>query len=367
VSARALLPAAFALALAGAHAVPAAVRPSPRPVFEVGADLSSLPQVQSRGASFRDRGRAADPLALLRARGFTAVRLRLWHSPADGACGLESTLALARRVHAAGLGLMLDLHYSDTWADPGHQSPPAAWTGLDPETLARSVHAYTRGVLEAFATQGTPPDYVQIGNEIDGGMLWETGRVRGADDTAGWDRLALLLAGAARGVRDGAPRARIVVHVARGGDTAGCRAFFDRLASARLDYDVIGVSYYPWWHGTLDALADNLGSLARRFGKDVMVVETAYPWTLRAFDAGHNLVGGRDQLLQPYTATAAGQAAFARDVRRVVAGVPDGHGAGVWWWEPAWIAGPGAGSPWENCALFDSAGVLLPAARALAR
>lgn len=364
------LAAALALCAALAGAAPATARPrAARPAFDTGADVSSLPQVEAGGGTFRAAAgdTTSDALALLRAAGFTSVRLRLWHSPADGACGLDSTLRLAARAHALGFRLLLDLHFSDTWADPGHQSPPAGWRDLGAASLADSVRGFARGACAALVAQGTPPDLVQTGNEIDGGLLWNTGRLEGGGSPAQWDRLAALLAAAARGVREGAPGARIVIHLSRGGDAAGCRAFFERLEAARADWDVCGVSYYPWWHGSLDDLQANLDGLANRFDKDVAVVETAYPWTLRWFDGERNVVGTEAQLRDTGAAAPARQAAFAQQVRRVVAGVPEGHGIGVWWWEPAWIAAPRHGSPWENCALFDSVGVILPAARAFAR
>lgn len=358
----------LAAVLAALLALPWASLPAPavaaraRPVS--GADVSSLPQVEAGGGAFHDDGAPVDALAALRRAGFGAVRLRVWHSPAEGACGPAATVALAKRARALGLRVMLDLHYSDTWADPAHQSPPLAWRGLAPAVLADSVRAWTRDVVGACAAAGAAPDWVQLGNEVDGGLLWPAGRL-GADD-AGADAFAALLRAAAEGVRAGAPAARRVVHFSRGGDAAATAAFFDRIVRRGVPFEVVAVSYYPWWHGPLPRLADNLAALARRFGRDVMVVETAYPWTLRAFDTTHNVVGEPRQV-SAWAATPAGQAAFARAVRSAVARVPDGRGAGVFWWEPAWIAAPGRGSPWENCALFDSAGVALPALRAFAR
>jgi arabinogalactan endo-1,4-beta-galactosidase len=348
-------------------AIPARSAPESAP-FEIGADLSSLPHTEAGGAAFRDRNGAADAIALLKRGGFTAVRLRLWHSPAGGECGLDSTLALARRAHAAGLRVLLDLHFSDTWADPGHQAPPAAWRGLSAGALAESAGAYAHGAVAALVAQGTPPAAVQVGNEVDAGVLWDEARVGGSFDTpAHWAAFTSVLAAAATGVHAACPAARVVVHLASGGDRVACVRALDRMVAARVPFDVIGLSYYPWWHGSLEALRANLAALARRYGRDVMVVETAYPWTLGWFDAERNLVGRPEQLLAGFPATPAGQAAFARAVRRVVQDVPDDRGAGVWWWEPAWIAAPRGASPWENCALFDSSGTALPALRTFAR
>lgn len=339
-------------------AAPAGARPI------VGADVSSLPRVEAGGGVFRAADTTADALALLRAAGVDAVRLRVWHSPADGACGVAEAVALARRAHARGMRVLLDPHFSDTWADPGHQSPPAAWRGLPLPVLADSVRAWTRDLVADCVAAGATPEWIQLGNEVDGGLLWDTGRLGRGDD--GWEAFATLLRAAADGAREGAPRVRRVLHVSAGGDADRCAWFYAQAIRHRVPFEVIGVSYYPWWHGSVADLAKNIAALATRFGRDVMVVETAYPWTLRAMDDTHNPVGEPAQL-RGWPATPQGQAAFARAVRRAVARVPGGRGAGTWWWEPAWIAAPRNGSPWENCALFDSTGRALPALRAFGR
>lgn len=305
-----------------------------------GADLSSLPRV----AAVDD-----DLLEQLKARGLDTVRLRVWHSPPDGACSLPEMAALAGRVHAAGLDLLLDLHYSDTWADPGHQAPPRAWQGLPVNALADSVRAYTRDVMRVLAARGVAPACVQVGNEITGGFLWDTGRVGGAFDTPRqWDNLALLLragiAGMDDGLLPGAARPAVMLHI----DNAGNRHLLDGLARRGVLFDVIGVSYYPWWHGDLSTLESNLRDLSARYGKRVVVVETAYPWTLQWFDDTHNLVGQESQLLPGYPATPEGQARFLAEVTRIA-------GGDVVWWEPAW-AGPG--SAWENMGWVDGRGRL---------
>lgn len=333
-----------------------------------GADLSSLPRLEAAGAVYRIDGVARDPLAIFHDAGYRLVRLRLWHSPADSLDRLPTVVAFAQRVRAAGFEILLDLHYSDTWADPGRQDPPAAWVGLSEAALADSVRSYTAGVVRAFRGAGVMPERIQLGNEIDNGLLWDQGRV-GAEGTrwdtpAQWSRLAALLVAAAAGVRDAAPAGsppRIVLHVASGGDTAVCRRFFEQMVAARVPFDEIGVSFYPWWHGTLERLAANLADLARRFGKPVMVAETSYPWTLGWADGVHNLMGLESQLHAGYPATPEGQRRFLADLLEVVAGVPDGLGAAVITWEPAWTAVKGStGSPVENLALFDFDGEALP-------
>jgi arabinogalactan endo-1,4-beta-galactosidase len=346
---------------------PAAADPFPL----AGVDLSFQPQWVDAGAVYRDGHGPQALLPLLHERGLRLVRLRLWHRPTDGWCGLESTLDLARACHAAGFRLCLDLHYADTWADPGRQPQPAAWRGLPLAALTDSVRTYTANVLGAFRDAGVPLAYVQLGNEIDNGMLWNTGRIGGAGSE--WDTplqraaFAQLLGAAADGARQAlSPRhgTQLVVQAAAGGDNAACARLFDLLQSEGVDFDVIAVSYYPWWHGDLAALETNLRSLALRFGKPLLVAETAYPWTLAWHDQAPNIVGLPSQLLPDLPATPDGQAAFAARLRKLAEAVPGG--VGVIWWAPDLIpVAGGPGSPWENLALFDFSGAALPALGAL--
>ncbi|MFN8589112.1 MAG: glycosyl hydrolase 53 family protein [Candidatus Eisenbacteria bacterium] len=357
-----VLAALVLLAAAPSHAARAR---APHPVV-AGADLSSLPMVERAAATFGSADTTGDAITVLKRAGFTSVRLRLWHTPPDGHCGLAATLALARRAHEAGMRVLLDLHYSDTWADPAHQSPPAAWASLAPATLADSVRTYTRDVLAAFVAQGTPPEWVQLGNEVDGGMLWDTGRLRGGRFTLeSRTAFAALLRAAADGAHAGSPATTRVIHYANGGDRDGAEEFFAQLEERGVPFDAIAVSYYPWWHGTPQQLERTLRALAARFRRDVLVAETAQPWTTQWFDDTHNAAGKLPAFAHP--ATPEGQRDFARELRAIVTRIPDGRGIGVWWWEPAWLALPGAPSPWENCTLFDEHGRLLPAAEALAK
>jgi arabinogalactan endo-1,4-beta-galactosidase len=331
----------------------------------VGADLSFMPRLESLGATFSRDGQAAPLLALVAEAGVGLVRLRLWHTPNEPWHGLEATVAFAHRVQAAGFALMLDLHYSDTWADPGQQTIPAAWHGVPAAALADSVAAYTTRVVARFVDEGLTPRYVQLGNEIDAGLLWDAGRVgwpgSAWDTPAQWKALTSLLqaaAGAARAALPPGAPTELIVHLAPGGDNARCRWFLDQLTSAGVDYDVIGLSYYPWWHGTLWQLKANLRDLGPRYVKALMVVESAYPWTLETADATGNFVTGEGELQGGYPATPFGQRDFLRDVRRVV---ETSGGLGVVTWEPALIpVDGGPGNPYENLTLFDFGGDALP-------
>ncbi|MBP6469731.1 MAG: arabinogalactan endo-1,4-beta-galactosidase [Chloroflexi bacterium] len=335
--------------------------PAPPPFWR-GVDVSFLPQLEDAGAIFYDQGVPQDALAIVANHGINSVRLRVWVNPPDGHHGKEETLALAKRIHALGLGLLLDVHYSDTWADPAHQTKPAAWADLDFAELETAVYTYTLDLLSALKGQGTLPDIVQIGNEITPGILWDDGRVGGSYNN--WPQLAALLQAGIAGVRDSLASTdtiQIMIHLDAGGNNAVCRWFLDNLKAQGVNFDVLGLSYYPWWQGSLADLANNLQDLSQHYPQDIILVETAYPWTLDWQDDTHNLVGEPAQLLPDYPASPAGQAAFLRDVLAMVQAVPGGKGIGVYYWEPEYIAVNGFGSFWENMALFDFAGHSLPA------
>ncbi len=348
--------------------IPAA-SPGP-PVFLHGADISWTDELSSKGATWADSaGRTANLLQLLKSRGVNAIRLRAWVDPPGGWCGSARTIAMARQARAAGFKLLLDIHYSDHWADPGKQNKPAAWRNLSFEELEREVRRYTRSLVAQMVAQDASPHMVQVGNEVTGGMLWDDGRVGGAfDRPEQWDRFAGLLAAGIAGVREGAgsgPSIETMVHVDQGANLPGCRWFFDKLLARGVEFDLIGLSYYPWWHGNLEAFSENLEGLANTYEKRIIVVETAYPWTLRWNDNEHNMVGTESRLLPGFPATPEGQAAFLREVMGRVRAAPKSLGAGVFYWEPAALSLPGHGSSWENLSLFDFTGRELPGLRAL--
>lgn len=327
-------------------------------------DLSFLDELEAAGAVYRDAGTTGDALEILKSRGFNAVRLRVFHTPTELRDGLEDVLALARRARTLELGLVLDFHYSDTWADPGRQIKPNAWTTLSYETLRDSVQAYTQHVLAALKAQGTVPDIVQIGNEITGGFLWNDGRVGGAFDTPlQWKRLGALLQSATAGVQAVVgDSSRIMIHIDRGGSPSVARWFFDHLVAEGVSFDLIGLSYYPWWHGPLEEFHATLNLLKARYRVPVFLAETAYPWTLGWFDDTHNIVGLPEHVLPGFPATPQGQAAF---LAAVVESLMRVAAQGACYWAPDYVAAPGYGSPWENLALFDDQGDVLPAAAAL--
>lgn len=328
----------------------------------VGGDISFLAEIEDHGGVYSDADGEKDLLLLMKQHGFDSIRLRLWHTPEGTYSTLDQVRSMAARIDAAGLRFLLDIHYSDSWADPGKQNKPAAWVGLAFGALVDSVYQYSRDVIASLRSQGTVPFMVQIGNEISAGMLWPDGRVGGAYDTpAQWGNLVALLEAARRGVLDAAPDAppEIAIHFGNGADNAACRWFFDHLVDRGLDFDAIGVSYYPAWHGTPTALRLNLADLTTRYDKAVHVLETAYPWTLDWVDETNNILGTEADLLQGYPATVAGQSAFLRALRGILQYVPGDRDRGVYYWSPEWIAVEGVPSAWENATLFDFSGRML--------
>lgn len=337
--------------------------------FLRGGDVSEIPEVEAAGARYSYHGRRGDPFAILRRAGWNFVRFRIWNAPKAGYCDKAHTLAMARRAKAQGMKISLDFHYSDWWADPGKQFKPAAWKDLPFDRLAKAVHDYTEDVVAAMVAQGTRPYMVQIGNEITSGMLWPDGKLNG-DDPKQWANLAALIDAGIRGVHDaeGGRPILTMIHLDRGGDVKGATWWFDHLKAYDVPFDAIGLSYYPFWHGSLVAMRNTVDELARRYGKDVYIVETGYPWTLNSEEHGQGHVFNQSRGILPgYPPTKEGQAEFLVRVNDIVRHVPGGHGKGVLYWAPTWISGPRQASPYDNLALFDEQGAALPAVDALGR
>jgi arabinogalactan endo-1,4-beta-galactosidase len=333
-----------------------------------GADISFTLQEEGIGQSYSDNGQTAPLETILAGHGANFVRLRVWVNPPKGTSDLDSALALARRANAAGLHLLLDLHYSDSWADRTTQQTPAAWRGKNPAELRNIVHDYTRDVISAFTRQGTPVDILQIGNETTHGMLWPTGQIykQSGED---WTEYAELVKAGINGAREGNPASalRIMLHADTGADQGASTYYFDHLQQQGIDFDVLGLSYYPFWHGSLSELKQNLHALASRYGKDIIIAETAYPWTLSSGGNVQSVVTTLDALpdAAAYPPTPQGQAKFFQALNQILREVPDGHGAGYFIWEPGWLPGIPAdsrtGNAHSNLTLFDWWGHGLPA------
>ena len=321
-----------------------AVLPSPSLAqkFLCGGDVSEIPQVEAAGGTYRYRGKVQDPFAIMQKAGWNFVRFRIWNDPKNGFCDKAYTLKLAQRARAHGLKISLDFHYSDWWADPGKQYAPAKWRDLSMDQLETALYGYTKDVVDSMIRQGTPPYMVQVGNEITSGMCWPQGRLDG-NKPGPWQNLARLLNAGIRAVHDAAGKRHILtmIHLDRGGDNQVSRWWFDHIVHEGVNFDAIGLSYYPFWHGRLSAMKSNIDDLAARYGKDVYIVETAYPWTeaSQAHQEGV-LNDGKAAPESAYPVSPAGQAAFLEQAKAIIRAVPGHRGKGLLYWAPTWISAP---------------------------
>ena len=302
----------------------------------------------------------------MRHHGCNCFRLRLFVDPDHTGVvvnDLAYTTRLAKRVKDSGARLLLDFHYSDTWADPAHQTKPAAWADLDPDGLVEAVARHTRESVAHLVAAGAAPDIVQVGNEITPGMLWPDGKLYGVGDPVEqWSAFARLLRAGGAAVRAAAPGARVALHIDKGANRGATKWFFDKIAEHAVDYDIIALSYYPWWHGSMDDVRDNLLNTARDFAKDILLVETAYPYAPTEFRGSE---GWRDNMR--WATTPDGQRDFLTELTQVVGETPDGRGLGVLWWYPESVPVPDM-HIWYggHNALFDAQGEVLPALTAFA-
>ncbi|MDR9414963.1 MAG: glycosyl hydrolase 53 family protein [Gracilimonas sp.] len=313
--------------------------------YAVGADLSFLKMAEDNGTVFKDNGVAKPGLDIFNDHGYDWIRLRLFHSPDRLPNDLEYTIELAQQAKKRGMKFLLDYHYADSWADPGKQPIPAAWEGLEYEVVRDSVYEYTKKTIEAFREAGVMPEMVQIGNEIRNGMMWPMGKL-----PERWDAFAGLLKAGIDGVDAGRGqeiRPLIMVHYDNGADAKGNRAFFENIESYSIPFDIIGLSYYPWWHGSLLEFRENLLSLMTHFDQDIMLVETAYNWREAEYS---------EEELAPYPETPQGQRDFLESVHETLINIPSQRIKGIFWWEPAVIAGV----PIRSRGYFDDEGNVLP-------
>lgn len=334
--------------------------------FIKGMDLSSLEAVEDAGGEFFDGNgnKINDILQYLKAdKDVNYVRLRIWNNPttsfdAGDYCNKEHTIEMAQRIKQAGLKFLLDFHYSDTWADPSYQSKPEAWKDLNFSELKQAVYDYTADILNSLNTVGAYPDMVQVGNEISGGMLWEDGYIDNLDN------LAELLNSGISAVRDTTPinqKTKIMIHLAEGGDKERFEYFFDNMiARGVTDFDVIGMSYYPYWHGTPQDLKSNMNNIVKRYQKEVVVAETSYPQTYEDADSQPNLIGKEETDVVGLEANVENQKLMLETVFNTVANVDNDKGLGVFYWEPLWLpvdgvgVAKGQGNEWDNQILFDA-------------
>ena len=285
--------------------------------FVKGADIGWLPQMEATGYKFfNDKGVEQDCFQILKDHGINAIRLRTWVNPTDdkasGHCSKQETVAMAVRAQKMGMKVMIDFHYSDSWADPAQQRKPAAWVGHDFPTLLTDVYYYTADVMSALKSAGVTPQWVQVGNEITNGMIYPEG------STSNWSQLIQLANKGYDAVKSVCPTSMVILHIDQGNNITRSRWWFDNAQSNNAKYDIIGLSYYPYWLDgspdfslSIDDLGTNLNDLASRYGKEVMIVE----------------VGGVDSQPQnSYDMLVA--------VQNKVKVVPGDKGLGLFYWEP---------------------------------
>ena len=330
----------------------------------VGGDISCFPEYKE--AQYKDQdGNSISLLPFLHEKGMNAMRVRLFVDPSgytvengekkpdSNVCqSLHYIIPLCQDIITNGFDLMLDFHYSDTWADPVKQWTPKDWEQLSDSELYTQIYDYTRDVLTTLADHGAAPDFIQTGNEISYGMLWgpytsnsnssSLKKIYYNSDT-NWDRFSNLLSNAIRACREVCPKAKIIIHSERTPQPAVLTGYFDRIKSHAIDYDIIGLSYYPYFHGRTSALESALTALdAKNYGKEIWVVETGSTinWT----------IGDDDK--QFYEPTDAGQNQFAKDLLAVL----DNHPSvtGLFWWEMEYNAYGSSLQGWYNASLFDN-------------
>ncbi|WP_345276904.1 glycoside hydrolase family 53 protein [Litoribaculum gwangyangense] len=315
--------------------------------YMIGADLSFVKDAEDKGFVFKENGQPKSCIEIFKDHGYNWIRLRLFHNPKLGAYNLPNnldyTIALAREAKDKGFKFLLDYHYSDTWADPGKQFTPKDWETKTFEELTEEVFEYTKITMVAFKDEGVFPDMVQVGNEISNGMLWPIGKL-----PDNWDNFASLLQAGINGVKASCgnnPCPKIMIHIDKGGDKTFTKYFFDKIRNYKIEYDVIGQSYYPWWHGSLLDLRECLHFASKEYNKDIIVVEAAYNFRRQEY---------KDKI-GPFPETPQGQKEFLEEVNKIILNVPNGRGIGLFWWEPA---APNRG--FESRTFFDSEGNVMP-------
>lgn len=302
--------------------------------FINGVDVSSALALEDSGVIFRDdQGRPADLFEVLADHDVTDVRVRVWNDPFDadgngyggGDVDVDRAVEIGERATAAGLGLLVDFHYSDFWADPAKQQSPKAWTSLTVDEKATETREYTAAALEQFEAAGVDVRMVQVGNETNNGVAGVTG----------WPGMAKIFSAGSAAVREVYPDALVAVHFTNPESAGRYAGYAAELDARGVDYDVFASSYYPYWHGSTANLTSVLRQVADTYDKKVMVAETSWAHTLEDADGHSNVIDLASEATQ-YPISVQGQATAVRDVIEAVVDVGDA-GIGVFYWEPAWL------------------------------
>lgn len=356
--------------------------------FVKGMDLSTLLELEKCGAKYYVDGTETDILNIMKKYDVDTIRIRLWNDPwsengesyGAGENDLKNTLAIAKKVTDAGLGVLLNFHYSDFWADPGKQIKPKAWEGYSVEELEQAVYDFTADTMKVFKENGINTTMVQVGNELSNGLLWPEGKV------PNYDNIAKFVNAGIRGVRAVEKDMPVMIHLDNGGNNTLYREWFDEFTKRGEDFQIIGLSYYPFWHGTLDMLTDNMNDIAERYGKDLVIAEVSMGYTMEDYKTYEKLsdderkgYATKPELVEKieYPMTVQGQYDFMEDFLNRISHIKGNKGKGFFYWEPAWIPVSGSGwatpaslkymndkgpcgNEWANQALFDYKGNALP-------
>ena len=356
--------------------------------FVKGMDLSTLLELERCGAKYYDNGEERDLLAIMKSYDVDTIRIRLWNDPwsetgesyGAGENDLKTSLEIAKRVTAAGFGVLLNFHYSDFWADPGKQIKPKTWADYGVKELEQAVYDYTLESMQTFLDAGVNITMVQVGNELSNGLLWPEGKV------PNYDNIATFVNAGIRAVRKADATIPVMIHLDNGGNNALYREWFDNFTKRGEDFEIIGLSYYPFWHGSLQMLNDNMNDIAERYGKDLVIAEVSMGYTMEDYknyeklsDEERKGYATRPALVEKieYPMTKQGQYDFMEDFLNRISHIKGGKGKGFFYWEPAWIPVPGSGwatpaslkymnapgpcgNEWANQALFDYDGNALP-------
>ncbi|MBP8302917.1 MAG: glycosyl hydrolase 53 family protein [Phycisphaerae bacterium] len=320
--------------------------------YAFGVDASFVKQRVDQGARYTDANEVKTPLQIFRDHGYNWARVHLCNDPVQRLPQtLEYVVAMGRDIKAQGMRFLLDLMFSNSWANPMTQPTPSVWVDLTHDQRTAAVREFCRHAIASLRDANALPDMVQVGNEIGNGFLWPSGRLwPETDRPSNWSNVADYLKAAITGIKEAAGKktVRIMLHVDHGGDIPLTRGFFDRMREHGVEYDVIGFSFYPWSHGTLLDLRDNLRFTALRYGKEIIVVETGYHFQPSRYFR---------EVPPPFPETPEGQRQWLEAVHEIVLDTPNGLGRGVFWWEPM-MAGRG---------YFDREGRVLPIIHAFER
>lgn len=359
--------------------------------MKLGIDISTYFEELRLGAKYYDQGKEVDPIDLFVKNGISHMRIRVWNNPYDennnpylgGTCDVNNFIKLAKLAKSKGIKILLDLHYSDFWADPGKQLLPKAWAFKSIEEVANEIYKFTKEVLEKAKKEEIEVSLIQVGNEITNGICWPVGRLIDHENAprTNYENLSRLLKEGIMAAKEIYPNIQTILHLERSYDQYIYQEFFDNVIKNGVDFDIIGASYYPYWHGTFDQFFANMNMCKQRYNKPIMVMELGYGFTLEDYIENNNgipqlVVNEGFEFNRPYPLTEEGQCQFVEEFLRRA---KENNLAAVFYWEPLWIPGEGVcwaskegqkyikeegkstRNEWANQCLFDYHGRKLPA------